>query len=385
MIWLFDLCNTLICLLIIIIAFRVKLIPNWIALVLSAYSFLPFFLNDFLFPATYMKDQFAYFNMVKEVRSLNFFPGEGILIDNAKTYINDHYVINNKILISSWILALLPLPYVETIQSLGFFNRLLFLILFLWLYSKKFLRGGVLLFTIFYPSLVLYTSLSLRDPLIMFLTTISIIFLIEKKYFKFFLIIFPLYFIKFQNFYFLISFLFFLKILEIKIINNFLKLIIVTSFIIIMMSHLDLMNYYRFSMFIENGGNLSEYISINSIGSLSQVLLSSIPSLLLRPFFWEIENNFQLIQSIENILVLCFLIVFTIKSYIQNSHQTSVWLFFLIFTISISSLVTFNFGTGARYKFSYIFIYVIGLTYNLYRDKYYNLKTQFKAKKLLYE
>ena len=383
MIWLFDLCNALICLLIIIIAFRVKLIPNWIALVLSAYSFLPFFLNDFLFPATYMKDQFAYFNMVKEVRSLNFFPGEGILIDNAKTYINDQYVINNKILITSWILALIPLPYVESIQSLGFFNKLLFLILFLWLYSKKFLRGGVLLFAIFYPSLVFYTSLSLRDPLIMFLTTVSMIFLIEKKYFKFFFILFPLYFIKFQNFYFLISFLFFLKILKIKIINNFLKLIIATSFIIIIMSYLDLINYYRFSMFIENGGNFSEYISVNRIGDLSQALLSSIPSLLLRPFPWEIENNFQLIQSIENILVLCFLIVFTIKSYIQNSYQTSVWLFFLIFTISISSLVTFNFGTGARYKYNYIFIYVIGLTYNLYRDKYYNLKTQFKAKKFL--
>ena len=164
MTWLFDLANTLVCILTIIIAFRIKLIPSWIALILTLYSFLPFFLNNVLLPPRYMGDQYLYFSILQNTRSFDFLSHE-----------------DPKPLITSWLLSLMPLPFVETIQSLGFFNRYLFMILFIWIYNKNFLKGLPLYFILFYPSLIFYTSLSLRDPVVLFFMILGTVFLIEKK------------------------------------------------------------------------------------------------------------------------------------------------------------------------------------------------------------
>ena len=72
--WFFDIPNLIVCLISIIIVCRIGIIPNWIGLIFSIYCFVPFFLNDFLFPARYMDDQNYYFWMMKEIRSLNIFP-----------------------------------------------------------------------------------------------------------------------------------------------------------------------------------------------------------------------------------------------------------------------------------------------------------------------
>ena len=79
--------------------------------------------------------------------------------------------------------------------------------------SQKVLNGLPLYFILFFPSLVFYTSLGLRDPLVLIFMILGVIFLIEKKYSIAILVIIPLYFIKFQNFYFLILLLFFIFII----------------------------------------------------------------------------------------------------------------------------------------------------------------------------
>ena len=81
-------------------------------------------------------------------------------------------------LVSNMMLAFIPLPYVETFQSLGFFNRLLATIITIWLYASKNLRGWPLLFLLFYPSFILYSSLALRDTLI-FLFMIMSVYILE--------------------------------------------------------------------------------------------------------------------------------------------------------------------------------------------------------------
>ena len=141
--FLFDIPNLLVCIIAIIIACRIQIIPNWIGFIFIGYSFVPFILNDFLFPARYMKDQFFYLYAMQEVRSFNIIPD----IDYSR------YL---KAFSTSWLLSFLPLPYVETIKSLGFFNRFLFFVTFCWLYNKKFLTGMPLLFVLFYPSLLFY-------------------------------------------------------------------------------------------------------------------------------------------------------------------------------------------------------------------------------------
>ena len=360
--WFFDIPNLLVCIMAIIIACRFEIIPNWIGLIFIGYSFVPFVLNDFLFPARYMKDQFYYFNIMQEVRSFNLLPEE-----NLNRY--------QKAISTSWFLSLLPLPYVETIKSIGFFNRFLFFVTFCWLYKKKFLTGMPLLFILFYPSLLLYTSLSLRDPLILCFMIAGVIFIIEKKFVKFFITLIPLYYLKFQNFYFMVILFFIFIFFQNK--NLFKKNVYIISVLSIVIIYfyfdeiLHFLDLYRGAMFRVDGGDMSYYQPIDSFFSLIKNSIKAFPYFMTKPFPWETENLFQLVQSIENILLLIFLTMFSIKSYEQSKFITIRWILYSAFVMTIYGLVVYNFGTAVRYKFIFVVIYVIGLSYELYKIKGY--------------
>lgn len=362
-----DLVNALISLIIIIIALRIKIIPNWIGLVLGIYSFVPFILNDVLFPTTYMPDQLLYVKNLEEVRSFNFFSNS-----NPKSYF------------TVWFLSLLPLPFAETVKSMGFYNRLLFLIFFLWLYKKNFLRGMSLQFLIFYPSLVLYTSLSLRDPFIMFLMIVSIIFFIDKKYLSCFFLTIILYLIKFQNAYLMIIFylilLFFNQKTSFFKYRYFLLIPITFIFIFVLGDVLDLLEKFRSSFYVTNGGDPLTYMPINNLKNFIILSLSSSINFLIRPLFWETNNLFQLLQSLENLFVLIFLIIFTKNSYSQNRNITIKWFLILFVGLTVYGFIVFNFGSASRFKFPFIVLYVIGLSYELFNFSGYQFGNIFTLK-----
>lgn len=355
------------CLLLIIILLNLKIIPSWIGLVLAIESFIPFFLNDILFPATYMSDQFRYTNMIQELRNFNF------------SYQEDY-----KIGVTTWILSFFPLPFAETIKSIGFYNRFMFIVLFVWLYKKKFLSGIPLIILLFYPSLLLYTSLSLRDPLIMSLMIISIISFIDKKYIFAVLFTIPLFFIKFQNFFMMM--LFFLFFIIYKKDTFFYKFkYIILLFIISISTQLipeiiPILNFYRGAMFQEDGGDIMTFIPIYDIYDFIVVGITTVPYFLLKPFIWESRNLFQMIQSFENIILFFILWIFSLRAYKQDSFITIKWFIFLVFSLLIYGLVVFNFGTAARYKFPFIIVYIVGLSYELYKLNGYKFNNIFKYK-----
>jgi len=365
LIFLLDLANLLVCLLIIIITLRFKIIPTWIGVILIIESFIPYFLNDILFPASYMSDQFRYFETVKELRNFNF-----------------NYDENHKVLITGWILSFLPLPFAETINSIGFYNRFMYLVIFIWLYKKNFLSGIPLYILLFYPSLLLYTSLSLRDPLIMILMILIVIFFLEKKYIFSISITILLYFIKFQNFFLMIAFLLFFTILKKETLFYRLRYIILFFIILIIFPFsgeiIAALNFYRRAMFLEDGGNIEIFLPISHISDLIILGLSSVPYFLLKPFIWESTNLFQIIQSFENIILLIILYFFILQAYRKDSFITIKWLIFLVFSLSIYGLVVYNFGTAARYKFPFIIIFTIGLSYEIYKLNGYKFARIFK-------
>tara|TARA_Y100000768_G_scaffold63599_1_gene43708 strand:- start:9560 stop:10660 length:1101 start_codon:yes stop_codon:yes gene_type:complete len=361
--WIFDLPNLLICLLAIVYVCKKGIIPIWIGLVFTIYSFAPFFLNDFLFPAEFMQDQFYYTIALQEVRSFNFIP------------YHDGEPRDIKSLLNAYILSLFPIPYVESVKSMGFFNRFMFFILFSWLYNKKFLKGLPLLFLIFYPSLVLYTSLSLRDPLILTLMMIGIIFLIDQKYLKFFIIIAPLMFLKFQNFYFMLILFCLLTFFNNK---NFLysyryffSLITVVFLYLYFDQILGYIEHIRGAMYRVDGGEMSNYVPLDSFLSLFYNSIAASPYFLIKPLPWQIDNFFQLAQSIENIFLVVFLFFFTKEAFEQSKIITFRWLIYIIFSMTLYGLVVFNFGTAVRFKFIIVATYVIGLAYDLYKTKNY--------------
>ena len=365
MTWYLDFANLLVCLVAILIALRMKVIPNWIGLVLAIYSFVPYFLNDVLFSATYMSDQFMYFRTLEEVRSFNYAYSENI----KGTY-------------TAWLLSILPLPFAETIKSMGFYNRFLFIILFIWLYQKKFLRGMPLFFVLFYPSLVLYSSLTIRDPLIMTMMVVSVILFIDKKYLWSFVVTIPMFFIKFQNFFLMLVFFAIFLIYRKNTLLYKLRYLLVGLIVLGLTPFINeiilLLDYYRGAMFREDGGDMLNYVPLEGIYDLFILGATSLPSSLMKPLPWDASSAFQFIQSIENIGILIFLIFFSVRAYKQDSFVTIKWLLYLSIALTVYGLVVFNFGTAVRYKYPFIVMYVVGLSYELYKLHGYRFKAIFK-------
>jgi hypothetical protein len=354
MIILMDLANALTCVIAVIIALKFKLIPDWVGLIFIFYSFIPFFLNGVLFSANYLPDQFLYASTLGEIRSFN-----------------DVSDIKYKILITPGFLSILPLPYAESVSSMGFFNRFLFFILFIWLYKKNFLKGMPLMFILFYPSLILYTSLSLRDPLIMTLMVASVIFFIDKKYLFSIFFTIPLFFIKFQNFFLMIIFfaIFYLYNKQTLLFRS--RYIIIAAIGIAIIPFLNeiimLFDGYRRIFFLDDGGDIRFYEPITGLQDFFMTSITSGPYFLVKPFLWEVSGFFQLIQALENLFILIFLIFFTKRAYKISSFITNKWLIFFLIAIFVYGIIIFNFGTAARYRYPLIVVYVLGLSYELYK------------------
>mgnify|MGYP001345398005 FL=1 len=356
----YDIPNLLAILILIVASFRMSLIPLWLSFFLGVFALTPFFLNDVLFPATYMPDQFAYYDRVHEIRSQGLIAG----------LLNIDFDNNIKLLVSNWMLAIIPLPYVETIKSLGFFNRLIATTLIIWLYSSKNLRGWPLLFVLFYPSFLLYSSLALRDTLVLVFMIVPVILFLENRRLLALIVSSPLFFIKFQNFFLIL--IFFVVHLYYSRGSIFYRyrymflIIVVGGLAPFIMEIIKLLDFYRWALFYEDGGFLRDYVPIKTFSEFVVVSLQSAPYFLMKPFPWESSNFLQLIQSVENIFIFTVLAFMFLKASSIDKKIAIKWLAYLIAAFSIYGLVVFNFGTAVRYKFPFILIVIIGMAYELY-------------------
>ena len=323
---LLDIPNVLIILLFITLCFIKKLIPSWLAFLLFLFSFTPFFVNDLIFPASYMPDQFRYFDFVRQLRYLNFESEESHTVEW-----------------SSWIFALIPLPFVETIKSLGFFNRFLVSALIVWLYAYKGVRGFSLVFLITYPSFLLYSSMSLRDTLIFTLMLVSIIFYIDGKRISSLLIAFFLIPLKAQNFILMLVYMF---LHEITQRNSFLNkhkyfATIGSVFLLFIFDEIIIepLNIYRFAMYVEDGGDVDNIVRVNDVNDLIMLSVPGAFNFLVNPLPWEADNILQLIQSFENLVLVCILVYSFIYCYKRNSFVTLKWIAFLFISFVVYELV----------------------------------------------
>lgn len=350
-----DLPNILFILNIILLFAIIKKIPSWLTVLLCVLAFTPFFVNDLLFPAAFMPDQFRYVNFVQELRSLNY-----------------NYQESNTVQWAGWIFALMPMPIVETIKSLGFFNRFSISLLIIWLYVKKNIRGLPLFVLIFYPSLLLYSSLALRDIFILISMVVAIILYIDGR--KIYSILFstPLIFLKAQNF---ILFLFLIACHEIGIKNTFMnkiKYLLMFIFLLLILLFeneiLQSLNIYRIAMHREDGIDEEGILLVKDLKDLIIIGVPSALYFLLKPLPWEAVNFLQLIQSFENFLVLILLVYSFVLSFKKNVRIGIKWSLFLLLSFMVYGLIVSNFGTAARYKFPFVLITLIGMFYELSLD-----------------
>jgi hypothetical protein len=248
---------------------------------------------------------------------------------------------------------------------LGFYNTFIYIVLFFVLYVKKIFTQISIWFYLLFPSLALYTALSLRETLIFFFMTMAVVYARESKVLKSALCVAPLYLIKFQNFYIIgpVVLLYFIfnvakkgmgmgKAFSIGIIGLITLLISAPVAI-------PIVNKFRVAMFVEDGGDPEDIELIAGAGDFVFQGLTSGFYFLSKPLPWEAASALQLIQSVENVFVLAILFLVTRQAWKKRPDKLAFWLLFMALGMSVYGLVVANYGTAVRYRYAFVVIYIL--------------------------
>ena len=156
-----------------------------------------FLLNGVLFPTTYMPDQLRYLQATQDFR------GTFSLSDLSFTQS-----------IPGAVFALIPLPFIKSVQSISMINFILYLSIFVFMKKKNISNNAVDYFYLLYPSLMLYSSVALRETLVLLVMIISIyMIVIRNQHIVGIILALPLILFKIQNFLIIVLVLFLYRFL----------------------------------------------------------------------------------------------------------------------------------------------------------------------------
>ena len=357
----------------------------YISLILILSLISVFFLNDFLFDIMYFPDQPEYFRYIRQWRSLDF--------ENFLSFIftDKRQVVKIATLLYSFI----PLPTPTNLYGFAFFNKFLIIIIIFVIMKKNIISGFPLLFIILYPSLHLYSSLTLRDTLVLFLMFFTIYSAFEKNFFTLILFMSTLYLIKVQNFYLLLLILTSIYILNFKFIKKHVVIFLITSSTLFLYifgeSLLEYINHHSYVFYVAevasalaeaNPGGAAKmaaamvkanpteltvgvdarFIHLDGYFDLIYGLISGAINFYFAPIISVNLNSFELIQSLENIFVSIFLIYFVKQNLILDKYKTFYWILLIFGCFAIYGSIAINPGTIARWRFPFIIIFIIGLS-----------------------
>ena len=333
---------------------------TWCILLLS-----PFFFNYVLFDVFFYGDQQLY--TMEAIEQALPYGLEGKKINSGAIG------IMNTSFLTAKMLSFAPIPMIMTYTSLAFANKFFTLILFVWL--AKFIDQDKLIFFFLIPSFILYSSLSLRDPMIMVFSCVYLVHLINRKYLFAMIFLAPLFLLKFQNFSFLL--VAFVAMVFFQAHKSKLGLIIffITAIIgslIFQERLLEGLNIYRIAFAMEDSVDGYEFFSefndssllkINSIFSLILISIQELPKFLLIPLPWNWTNPFHVVQFFESLLLLIIMTAIVVRFQLHKTLEFYPLLVSLMSGLIIYSLIAFNEGTFVRYRFSFFFPFLIAFYY----------------------
>lgn len=355
----FDLSNAIFISLIILFICRIYKITQNFRIICFLSCFTPFLFNGLIFDWTVFPDQSKYWSNTWYCRM------EDCLLD----------IKNIPIFATNIFYSLTPVAFIEGFKSIAFANRFILILFGIYLYLIKFNKDFILIL-FFLPSIVLYSSLGLRDSLSIIISLLVLQFFFDKKYLYslFFLLFF--YAVKPHNaVIFAIILLCYQLLFNVKksnkiyyyiIKNKFFFLFIgIILFFFIMGYGLEITNHKRIGFWYEHQNLNLDSIEAYSEGNLVFINFKNFPIIFAVSFFKfiispikEIVNTFGLILVIDTIVLYFITSYFFKKIYEKDIKKFYFWILSLIFICSIYSLVIFNDGTIHRYKLS-IFIPII--------------------------
>ena len=371
--YLSEIANYLFCILIVCVFIHFKFIKKEYFAFWAIYFLSPFFFNFILFDPMYMGDQYLYASQIIQVKKGIF--GEDI----SASFGSFEYFKQGRVFISTYLLSYIPIFSLSSITSLAFINKLL--IFFMFIFLQKRISTINALYLILIPSLILYSSVSLRDTLVLVAGVISIFYLIERNLWSslFFIILVGL--TKLQNFPALLVLWIFTFVFQAS--KSYRRLVFVAlSMLLCIIVFFDtfsgILNLYRVAWAMEDGMSLTEAVNLEFSSAYDLVILGlvEIPAFLLKPLPWQISNPLQLFVFIENIFLLYLIYVFAIKDGFYKNKENIILIAGFLMCMGLHAITTDNYGTLARYRFIGLFPYLIGFYY--LRNKYV-LQKEFKT------
>ncbi|MDN3448463.1 hypothetical protein QL886_12495 [Psychrobacter sp. APC 3281] len=299
-----------------------------------------------------MPDQLKYWRGVNAIR-------------DGQLGVVEAFASGENVLQASAFFSAMPFPTPVSPISLGFYNTFIYIVLFFILYAKNIFTKVSLWFYLLFPSMALYTALSLRETLILFFMILAVVYARESKIFKSIICMVPIYLIKFQNFYIVgpVVLLYFVFNVAKKGMGLTKALIIGIIGLISLIASapiaLPLVNTFRVAMFVEDGGDPNDIKLISGAGDFVLQGLTSGFYFLSKPLPWEAASALQFIQSFENLAVLGILFLITRQAWRKSPDRLAFWLLFLALSMSVYGLVVANYGTAVRYRYGFVVMYVL--------------------------
>ncbi|MDB3959292.1 hypothetical protein N9407_00650 [Candidatus Pelagibacter sp.] len=332
----------------------------------------PFLFNGSLLEWTNFPDQSKYISAARDIRSNLLYPQN--IIDQFKS--SNRITVN----FSAAIYSLFPSTNFETYRSIGFLNRFLLILIIAFCISKKTLPASLKIFLILSPSLTLYSSISLREVLILFIMVfLTYNIIIKNKSYTSILAI-SLLIIKPQNLLivvvpFLLQEVFSTKKTKKNYLFIILSLIISLILILNYAEIFNKINSVSYGFFFETyGGYQGSFIKEQFIKYTPSNILSKlglgISKVLISPFP-NISSASLMIIFFENLIIYTLIYHHLFKELFKKNFDQKIklfWIITLLFSLIMYSIVSFNDGTIHRYKLVILGYILIG--YNLHRSSY---------------
>ena len=145
---------------------------------LAILSILPLFIIGTIIPMTIVSDsiQYTYF---AQIHRYNFGLGIPMTYEDLGSLARH---IGHPVDYISFVYALVPIPFIDNIRSLGFSNKFLLILMIASIYSNKIRKDNFIIFVlILYPSIIFYSSVGLKDTLVLITMIFLAYYIIEKK------------------------------------------------------------------------------------------------------------------------------------------------------------------------------------------------------------
>ena len=353
----YDLITYISIIIFLIILLKKKKISNLDFYLLAIFCATPFIFNNIIFSWAEFPDQKKYIDRAYEFRHL---------LDSSYT--------NSNIYFSSLFYTVFPVISFTSINTIAFINKFLIVCLFV-LFRKVNVNKLFLYSLILYPSIIIYSSLSLREIMIIFFMLISAYYFFKKNYLIFILFTIFLYLIKEQYAaYLFISLLIFKYFVEPEkniTINIFVIFISLVIFYIFAGNIFDIVESYR-QGFIKEIGGYQEALNINKGDEINPQLSKKVSFSFgiilsyLKTFAYPFTTGFsptKIIFFLDNVI---FSALFFLNCYVlfkDNKRYVSFWFVNYLLINIIISYISINDMTLLRYKFPWVITSIFCLSY----------------------